>query len=375
MSKNTIATIAIDLGDRKSSICALDVNREVVEVAQISTTRAGITRYFKRLEPTRVILEVGTHSPWVDRLLRSLGHETIVANARRVKLISANWQKSDQVDAELLARLGLADDKLLAPITHRKEDTQADLTVVRARDALVRSRTSLVNAARNLVKSYGERLPSCASCNFHKQAREAVPEALRDALEPMFRAIEALNTEIKEYDDKIEALCKSKYPETNSLQDISGVGPITALCFVLTLEAPDRFKNGRQVGAYVGLTPKKRQSGDSNPQLGITKCGDGYLRKLLVQCAQCILSPRGKDSALRRWGEQKVASGGKGAKKRAVTGVARKLSVVMYHLWKTGDRYKPFPEIKTRSKDQSRAGSKPRPRQSARHATDRKVAA
>lgn len=347
MSKNTIAAIGIDLGDKKSAICALDKDREVIEQSEISTTRRGIRRYFTRIEPTCVVLEVGTHSPWVDRELRSLGHRTVVANARRVKLISQNWQKTDRVDAELLARLGMADETLLSPINHRKEDTQADLAVLRGRDALVRSRTCTINAARNLVKSYGERLPSCDASVFHTRARDAVPEALGDALAPMLDVVETLTDQIGAYDKKITELCRSKYPETLELQKIPGVGPITALCYVLTLENPERFANPRQIGAYVGLVPRKHQSGGSNPQLGITKCGDGYLRRLLVQAAQCLLSARGHDCALRRWGLEKVARGGKGAKKKAVIAAARKLAVTMFSLWRSGDEYQPFPEPQT----------------------------
>ena len=349
MTEQPKTTIGVDLGDKRSVTCVLSAEGEVVEEGQISTTRLGIEKYFKRRGRARVVLEVGTHSPWVSRVLEEMGHETIVANARRVKLISENVQKGDQIDAELLARLGRADVKLLAPITHRKEGTQADLAMIRARDALVRTRTSLVSATRGLVKSQGERLSSCPAESFHERVSQELPEALKEALLPMLQVIEKLTLEIRSYDKQLAEKCRTKYPETEPLLQISGVGLLTALCYVLTLEDPSRFVNGRQAGAYLGLVPRKRQSGDSNPQLGITKNGDSYLRKLLVQCAQVMLGRCGGDSELRRWGLQKAARGGKGAKKRAIVGVARKLSVIMYRLWKTGERYQPFPKGKARS--------------------------
>ena len=342
-------TIGLDLGDKRSVICVLSSEAEVVEECQIATTEAGIERFFKRSELARVVLEVGTHSPWVSRLLEEIGHETIVANARRVRLISENVQKGDRIDAELLARLGRADPKLLAPIRHRKEETQADLAMIRARDALVRTRTSLVSSFRGLVKSQGGRLPSCSAESFHQRVSEEIPEALEEALRPMLQLIEKVTLEIRSYDNQLTEKCTTKYPETKPLLQISGVGILTALCYVLTLEDPSRFANGRQAGAYLGLVPRKRQSGDSNPQLGITKNGDGHLRRLLVQCAQVILGRRGGDSELRRWGLQKAARGGKGAKKRAVVAVARKLAGMMYLLWKTGECYQPFPNGKAHS--------------------------
>jgi transposase len=153
--------------------------------------------------------------------------------------------------------------------------------------------------------------------------------------------IEHINAQIASFDKALEAQVE-KSPGGQVLTTISGVGALTAMAFVLTLEDPSRFRRGRDVGAYLGLVPKQRQSGDSDPQLRITKAGDGLVRKLLVQCAHHILGPFGVDSDLRRYGLRLAERGGKSAKKKAVVAVARKLSVLMHRMWVTGEVYEPL---------------------------------
>jgi len=344
MTKHATNTYGLDLGDKKSVLCALDEDGGVVEEARVATTRHGFTRYFENRAPGRVILEVGVHSPWVSRHLEGLGHEVIVANPRRVKLISENHRKSDQVDAELLARLGRVDPELLSPIKHRGEATQADMAMVRGRAAMVRARTSLIVCARNTAKSLGLKIPSCSCDSFYRRALETLSPELRDSLLPLLESIKKLTLEIRACDKRMKQLCETKYPEARSLLQVNGVGVVTALTFVLLLEDPKRFKNARSVGAYLGLAPRQRQSGSKDPRLGISKVGDGYMRALLVQCAQYILGPFGQDSALRRKGQRIADGGGKGAKKRAAVAVARSLACVLYRLWVTGESYRPFPK-------------------------------
>jgi len=287
------------------------------------------------------VIETGTHSPWVSRLLSECGHEIVVANARRVTLISKNKKKTDREDCELLARLGRVDPELLAPIQHRGERSQLDLAVLRARSATVRSRTLLINNARGLAKSVGERLPTCNADAFHNVVRKHMPANVEPAIGPLLGVIEALTATIKAYDTQIAALCK-QHPAAYHLQEVQGVGPLTSLAFVLTLEDPTRFRRSRQVGAYLGLVPKLDESGDSKPQLRITKAGDVDLRTLLVTSSHYILGPWGEDSDLRRWGLRLAERGGKNGKKRAVVAVARRLSVLLHHLWKTGEIYDPL---------------------------------
>ena len=287
-------------------------------------------------------MEVGTHSRWSSHLLTGLGHDVLVANARKLRAIYHNPRKGDRADAEILARLARLDPELLSPIHHRSPQAQADLAVLRSRDAIVRCRTLLINHARDIVKASGSRLPSCTADSFAHKVAPDIPEPLLPALAPIIDTIASLTQQIKSYDRKNEELCSESYPETKLLREISGVGPLTSLAFILTLENPDRFRRSRQVGPAIGLVPRRDQSGDQDPQLRITKTGDPYLRRLLVSSAQYILGPFGPDCDLRRWGLKLAERGGKNAKKRAVVSVARKLAVLLHCLWKTGEIYDPF---------------------------------
>lgn len=334
-------TCGVDLGDKWSQVCLLDGSGEVSEETRVHTTPKTMEKFFARLEPMRVIMEVGTHSRWASRVASEAGHEVIVANPRRVKLISQNERKTDRVDAELLARLGRVDPALLKPVSHRAEATQRDLAMVRARDALVRSRTALINSVRGQVKSAGHRISKCSSESFGKRTAE-LPEELRPALAPLMELICKLTVEIRTYDKRIKAITEDE-AEVAPLLTVPGVGPLTSLAFVRTLEDPSRYPSGRAAAAFLGLVPRRSQSGSSDPALRITKCGDKYLRQLLIGCAQYILGPFGPDTALRRWGQQLAARGGKNAKKRAVVAVARKLVVLLLRLWQTGEVFDPFP--------------------------------
>lgn len=293
---------------------------------------------------TRIVLETGTHSPWVSRLLQKFGHEVIVANARQVRLIFENDRKTDKVDARTLARLARIDKDLLHPIRHRSAEVQADLVQLRARDALVQVRTKLINCARGMVKSVGGRLPAASGEYFAKKVRDHIPEVIREALLPLLDQIEQLTLQIREYDKRLDDLAEKKYPHTELVRQIPGVGAITGLAFVLTIEDPHRFSKSRDVASYLGLHPRQSDSGDSRPQLSITKAGDHMVRRLLVGCAHYILGHWGQDSDLRRWGLTLMERGGKNAKKRAVVAVARKLAVLMHSLWVTGVVYEPLRE-------------------------------
>ena len=335
-------TIGMDLGDKSSCYCLLDKNGEVTREGRVGTTKKAMAQVFGSMSRCRIAIEVGTHSPWVSRLLRSFGHEVIVANPRQVKLISDSSRKDDRLDAQTLARLARVDPQLLRPIQHRSEKAQADLMVIRVRAALVEARTGLVNTARGLAKSLGERLPICDTDQMGVEQAESLPAELQQALEPLLKQVESLTEQIKESDRKVEQIAREDYPETELLQQVSGVGPLIALTFVLTVEDKGRFQKSRDVGCYVGLRPRRSDSGESQPQLRITKEGDSYLRKMLVQGAHYILSHRGPDTDLKRWGLHLAARGGKRAKKKAVVAVARKLGILLHRLWVTGEVYEPL---------------------------------
>jgi transposase len=274
--------------------------------------------------------------------LEELGHEVLVGNPRRLRAIWESDEKDDSRDAELLARIARLDRKLLHPIHHRGQRAQCDLAVIKARDMLVKSRSALIAHARGSVKALGERISPCGAETFHKRLQQEMPEDMRPALEPILKSIEELTSRIRHYNRVIEKMGVENYPETKTLRAVAGVGPLTSLAFVLTLEESARFEKSRDVGPYLGLTPKRDQSGQTDKQLAITKAGDALLRRLLVGCAQYILGAFGPDCDLRRFGLQLAARGGKNAKRRAVVAVARKLAVLLHRLWKSGATYAPF---------------------------------
>jgi len=308
----------------------------------VPTTAAGMQRYFGGMVRVTVAMETGTHSPWVSRLLSCLGHEVLMAHSRKLRLIYENRRKRDRVDARYLARIARLDPGLLYPVRHRGESAQKDLAVLRSREALVGARTQMVNHMRGAVKSFGGRLPSCSTVSFPKRVRGQVPEPLEGALMPVVDLIVQLTERIKGYDRRIHALIEESYPEAKRLMQVHGVGEITSLAYVLTLEDPGRFERSRTVGAYLGLVPATQSSGESDPQLRITKEGNPFLRRLLVQCAHYILGAFGSDSDLRRHGLRIAERGGKNAKRRAVVAVARKLAVLLHRLWRTGEAYQPL---------------------------------
>jgi transposase len=335
-------TIGFDLGDRFSHYCILNEAGEVVAERKISTTRKGIEEAFGRMPRSRIAMETGTHSPWVSRVLAALGHEVIVAHAQKVRLIAKSRRKDDRLDARTLARLARIDPELLSPVQHRSAQAQLHLAEIRARAALVSSRTALVNAARGLVKSYGERLRKCNTQQVRREMTGELSPELRETLEPLLREVESLNEHIQEYDRRIARMAKEKYPETALLKQVKGVGDLIATTYVLTIEDAHRFRKSRDAGCFVGLQPGRRNSGESEPQMHISKEGDEYLRTLLVQGAHYILGPFGEDSDLRRWGLKLAQRGGKNAKKRAVVAVARKLAVLLHRLWVGGEVYEPL---------------------------------
>jgi transposase len=271
-------TAGLVLGDRYSYLCLIETESgEVIEKGRLRTSPEALRRRFASERPLRVAIEAGTHSPWVSRVLEECGHEVLVTNPRRTRLIYASRRKTDEVDAESLARLARVDPKLLYPLKHRGEDSQAHLAIIRSREALVACITQFVNHVRGAVKSFGARLPKCPARSFHKRAPEHIPEALLPALGPILEQIGSLTERIREYDRQLQRVSEEHYPETELLRQVEGIGPLTALAFVLTLEDPSRFAISRSVGAYLGLVPARDQSGERDPQKRISKEGDEML--------------------------------------------------------------------------------------------------
>lgn len=333
--------VGMDCGDKRHHVCVLNVEGEVIERKVARNCTQDVQDALAEYPASLVAIEVGTHSRWLQRTLEEVGHTVLVANPRKLKAISSSDQKTDRNDAEMLARLARFDPKMLSPIVHRSSEAQMDLAVLKARDAVVRVRTSLINYVRGSLKGEGFRAPSSSSDAFARKTAPVVPAGLKPALDPLLDEIARMTDRIHDYDKELTRVAE-RYPEVAVVRQVAGVGPVTGLAYVLVLEDPTRFRSSRKVGAYVGLTPKKDQSGDIDKELRISKRGDGFLRRLLVSAAQYILGPLNKtDSTLRRFG-LRLAQGGKRAKKRAVVAVARKLAVLLHRLWVTGEVYEPL---------------------------------
>jgi transposase len=335
-------TIGIDLGDKYSHCCLLGADGVMFAEGRVRSTPEAMEAHFKNLPPSRIAIEVGGHSRWVSQIFQTWGHEVVVANPRNLPMITSNIRKSDRVDAHLLARLARVDPQLLSPVSHRDKEHYPAVAQLRARDLLVRARTRIINAVRGISKATGLRIPACSSPSFSEKAAPFISDELKPSLAPLLDTIAHLSQQICCFDKEISRLGRQQYPETAQLRQISGVGPVTALEFVLTIGNPKRFVKSRDVGPYLGLTPRRDQSGNTDQQLKISKAGNKHLRSLLVQCAQYLLGRFSPDSDLKRWGMKLASRGGKNGKKRAITAVARKLAVLLHHLWVTGDVYEPL---------------------------------
>jgi transposase len=337
-----VVAVGIDVGDKNSQVCAKDASGAVVWEKKVRTTEAGFRGALGKLAPCRIVIEAGGQTRWIKACLETLGHEVKVADARKLRRIFQSESKSDVRDARELAEEALWRWNRMSVVMLRSGKSQEKLAVLKARDVLVRARTAMVNVVRSVLKQEGVVVSKGSPEAFAKKAGPVVPEGLRAALDPVVRQIAALTEEIRGYDRRIET-AGSAEGAIRLLRTVTGVGPVTSAAFVWTLDDPGRFAKSRTVGAFLGLRPRRDQSGDTDKELPITKTGNGFLRRLLVGSAQYILGPFGPDTALRAWGLKLAGRGGKRAKRRAVVAVARKLSVILHRMWVTGEVYVPFP--------------------------------
>lgn len=343
--KRTQITIGLDLGDRRHTYYVLDGAGKMAREGSLGNTREPLATMARSYPGATVVMEAGTHSPWVSRFLQELGLRVIVANPRKTRAIYQNERKSDRRDAMMLARLARMDPTLLHPVEHGSQEAQQDMLQLKLRDSLVRARVALINAVRFTLKSLGYPVSNPSSERFHKLVLSEVPESIGEMIAHNVAALAELTQRIKALEVSISRLAAERYPETIYLQQVSGVGPITSLYFVLKVGTPGRFQRTRDIGAFLGLCPRRDQSGETDKELRISKCGDQYLRCLLVNAAQYILGPFGTDSALREHGLRLAQEGTARAKKRAVVAVARKLAVLLLTLWKSREPYESFPTM------------------------------
>jgi len=326
-------TIGIDLGDKSHETCTINPEGEIVERGSLLNNKDDLLRFSCDNQGATIIMEAGCHSPWISRLFTQQSHKVIVANPRKLRAIYESDHKNDQRDAEMLARIGRFDRKLLYGIDHKSEEHQRALKIIDARDVLVSARVKLINSVRGSLKSLGIILQSRWSSDaFARKAAEFLEDEDYALVAPLLETIADLTERIKAEDKRIDAMIDKDYPAAQKLMSIPGVGPITALSFVLIIGSPDRFDKAREVGPYLGLVPGRDQSGDTDKPMRITKAGNRMLRRLLVSCAQYTLGKFGPDSELKESGQRKIATGSKIAKKKAVIKTARKLAVLMLAL-------------------------------------------
>jgi transposase len=338
---NTV--IGIDLGDKHHIAVMIDSKGKESKALRLPNTREGLQKLLGKHPGSTVVMEAGTHSPWISRFVEQCGCKAHVGQPRKIRAIWDADDKSDERDARMLARLYRFDPKMVPVVHHRGEQAQADLAVVKARSQLKSARQQLINHVRATVKSFGGRLDSCGAASFATKTQGQIPEALKPAMEGVYVSIETLSEQIRDLEHQIKRMCVEDYPETQWLMQVPGVGPMTALTYVLTLEDPDRFAKSREVGSFLGLTPRRDQSGQTDKQLRITKSGDKMLRCLLVNCVTHILKENSPDCELKRFGQRLSERGGKRGVKTAKVAMARKLSVMLHRLWKDRVDYRPFP--------------------------------
>lgn len=334
--------VGMDVSEEKIELFELRRDFDEGRSWQIENSRESLIAFCDSVkEPSSVLMamESGTHSTWHSEMLEERGFQVVVGNARKLAAVWQNKNKSDRQDAEMLARLARSDLKLFCPVRHISMSGRADLAVIKTREAVSKCRTALMNTVRGLLRSHGIATRGLTPDNFTVEASKIVPKQLRPAMSGILKEISMMQMTIKAYDKLVDKLNK-KYPDTARVRQIHGVGPLTALAFVLMVDDPKRFPDGSRVGKYFGLTPKRDQSGNVDKQLGITKEGNRIMRWLLVQCANHIMS-RAPDCDLRRFGERIAARGGKIARRKAKVAVARKVAKLMLSLWLSGETYDP----------------------------------
>ena len=335
-------TIGFDLGAKTGVYCVLDESGSIVEEGSVGMSRAAVTKFFRGQPTSRVILEASGSSRWTTKIARSLGHEVVIGNPRKIKYITKSVTKSDHNDAFKLADLGQVRPRLLSPVHLRSDKAHSGRMHQRVRAQLVACRTSLINCARGCARSLGHALPKCSPPAFVKRAKANLPKHALVELNPLLDQLSELAIQIKACDQRTESLGEEVFPETKIFQQIAGVGPVLALSFACMIDDPTIFKDSRAVGAFAGLAPKSKQSGKSSPELRISKQGDGETRRLLVSAATYILGPFGPDCDLKRYGQRIASGGSQAARAKARIAVARKLSVLLHRLWMTGEEYQPF---------------------------------
>lgn len=330
-------TIGLDLHKRESQLCVLTETGEIVE-RRIVTSRERFTAVLGSQPSARILVEASTESEWVARHLESLGHEVIVADPNFAPMYATRRRgvKTDRRDARTLAeacRLGAYRPvhRASAPQRH----VRAQLAV---RDALIRTRTRYVSVVKALVRRDGLRLPPGNPVHTDaKLTALSLPTPLTQELAPLRALFAPLNQEITAADERLAAVAAAD-PVVRRLQTAPGIGPVTAVAFVATLDDVTRFASAHHVAAYLGLTPREYSSGEQQHRGRISKTGSPRMRALLVEAAWRVLrSPAPAAAPLRGWAERIAARRGRSV---AAVALARRLAGILYALWRDDAAYR-----------------------------------
>ena len=363
MDKAYYTTIGMDVSDRKTQVCVMaktGATPKIVMETTIPTTKDGLAKFLSTQDGAApVAFETGMHCRWMSEVAEGMGFKVYVANPCRLRMITESKTKNDVNDARMLARIALSDPGLLHPVKLRGPEHQKMLNLHEMRNLLVKQRTGIVVQLRAIAKSMGFRIAKCQAAGFHNLDRKAWPEGFRDIAWPMLKNLEQLAVTIKTYEKQIRELAETPTfkAQVERLMEIRYVGLFVATGFIaVTGGDMDRFEKPRDIGPWLGVTPRQDQSGDIDRQCHITKAGSKMLRWKLAECAQRVLQKNSADTDLKVKGLRICARGGKIAKGKSITAVARGLAVLMVAmLKKPNEQYVPLSDAKAKELEQIRA--------------------
>ena len=333
----------LDVGGKKTAISVVDRAGKIVWRGVIEThpTRIvdALRRWQDRLE--RVGLESGPFTPHLYRALAAMGYPMVCMDARRTAdAIKSRRIKTDKTDAYALAEM--LRTGWFTKVHVKSVDTHRLKTLLGARDQLVKVKRSLGNQVRGVLRPFGIQLPSrVGTKRFAVAAHQATQDdpILSASIAALLEALVAIEAQLEKLDGELKELAR-RHEVAWRLMSIPGVGPLTAMAFIAAIEDVRRFARMRDIGAYLGLTPKRYQSGDTDVPLGISKQGDHMARHYLYEAANAMLTTVKKRFGLRSWGLQLMKT--HGAKKARVA-LARKLAVIMGRMWKEGTHFEARP--------------------------------
>jgi transposase len=327
--------VGLDISMKETVICIVNDKGEVVHRGKSKTDPEKIAYHLNKVTKTnqkieKIGLESGCLSYWLVDELQKLGLKTICIDARKMAtLLSVQVNKTDANDAQGIAeamRCGMYKE-----VCQKSQQAIELGTLLQCRRTLVQQRVQLINSIRGFLKTYGIRLGSCGGKEFPGKIRALLPGMLmlaREGIESLVNCYEKLSEEIKRLDGKIEAVAKED-EDVQRLMTVPGVGIITAMSFKIEIDDPQRFKKSKDVGAYLGMTPRQYSSGETKRQGRISKCGSSEVRSLLTEAGLVCLTRTKKWSKVKAWGLKIMRK--HGAKKAAVA-IGRKLAVIMHRM-------------------------------------------